>query len=53
LKQGSLKVEDDVGKKDKSERRQQKKAKRKFRLHGGSLRDIYQNAIRRRLREKK
>jgi hypothetical protein len=46
-------VEDHVEKKDKAERRQQKKAKRKFRLHGGSLRVIYQNAIRRRLREKK
>ncbi len=46
-------MEEHVEKKDKSERRQQKKAKRKFRLHGGSLRVIYQNAIRRRLREKK
>jgi hypothetical protein len=46
-------VEEHVEKKDKVERRQQKKAKRKFRLHGGSLRVIYQNAIRRRLREKK
>jgi hypothetical protein len=46
-------VEDNVEKKGKAERRQQKKAKRKFRLHGGSLRVIYQNVIRRRLREKK
>jgi hypothetical protein len=46
-------MEDNVEKKGKAERRQQKKAKRKFRLHGGSLRVIYQNVIRRRLREKK
>ncbi len=46
-------MEDDFGNNGKAERRQQKKAKRKFRLHGGSLRVIYQNAIRRRLREKK
>jgi hypothetical protein len=46
-------VEDEIEKKNKAERRQQKKDKRKFRLHGGSLRVIYQNAIRRRLREKK
>jgi hypothetical protein len=46
-------VEDEIGKKNKAERRQQKKDKRKFRLHGGSLRVIYQNVIRRRLREKK
>jgi len=46
-------VEDGVEKRSKAERRQQKKARRKFRLHGGSLRVIYQNAIRRRLREKK
>jgi hypothetical protein len=39
--------------KSKAERRQQKKARRRFQLHGGSLRVIYQNAIRRRLREKK
>jgi hypothetical protein len=46
-------VEDEIEKKNKAERRQQKKDKRKFRLHGGSLRVIYQNAIRRRLKEKK
>jgi hypothetical protein len=46
-------VEDYDEGKGKAERRQQKKAKRKFRLHGGSLRVIYQNVIRRRLREKK
>jgi len=48
-----LKVEDEIEKRSKAERRQQKKDKRKFRLHGGSLRVIYQNVIRRRLREKK
>jgi len=52
LKQG-IKVEDEVEKKNKAERRQQKKDKRKFRLHGSSLRVIYQNAIRKRLKEKK
>jgi hypothetical protein len=46
-------VEDEIEKRSKAERRQQKKDKRKFRLHGGSLRVIYQNVIRRRLREKK
>ncbi|MGB8708100.1 MAG: hypothetical protein WCD72_09205 [Dehalococcoidia bacterium] len=46
-------MEDEIEKKNKAERRQQKKDKRKFRLHGGSLRVIYQNVIRRRLREKK
>jgi hypothetical protein len=46
-------VEEEIEKKNKAERRQQKKDKRKFRLHGGSLRVIYQNAIRRRLKEKK
>jgi hypothetical protein len=46
-------VEDEIEKKNKAERRQQKKDKRKFRLHGGSLRVIYQNVIRRRLGEKK
>jgi hypothetical protein len=46
-------VEDYDGEKGKAERRQHKKDKRKFRLHGGSLRVIYQNVIRRRLREKK
>jgi hypothetical protein len=46
-------VEDKIEKKSKAERRQQKKDKRKFRLHGGSLRVIYQNVIRRRLKEKK
>jgi hypothetical protein len=46
-------VENYDERKGKAERRQQKKAKRKFRLHGGSLRVIYQNVIRRRLREKK
>jgi hypothetical protein len=39
--------------KSKSERRQKKKARRKFKLHGGSLRVIYQNVVRRRLKEKK
>jgi hypothetical protein len=46
-------VEEEIEKKNKAERRQQKKDKRKFRLHGGSLRVIYQNAVRRRLKEKK
>jgi hypothetical protein len=46
-------VEDYDEGKSKPERRQQKKARRKFRLHGGSLRVIYQNVIRRRLKEKK
>jgi hypothetical protein len=46
-------VEDEIEKRSKAERRQQKKDKRKFRLHGGSLRVIYQNVIRRRLKEKK
>ncbi len=46
-------MEDEIEKKNKAERRQQKKDKRKFRLHGGSLRVIYQNAIRRRLKGKK
>ena len=46
-------MEDEVEKKNKAERRQQKKDKRKFRLHGSSLRVIYQNAIRKRLKEKK
>jgi hypothetical protein len=46
-------VEEEIEKKNKAERRQQKKDKRKFRLHGGSLRVIYQNAITRRLKEKK
>ena len=53
MRQSSLKVEDDVEKKGKAERRKQKKARRKFKLHGGSLRVIYQNAIRRMLSEKK
>jgi hypothetical protein len=39
--------------KSKAERRQRKKARRKFRLHGSSIRVIYQNVIRRRLKEKK
>ena len=46
-------MEDEIEKRSKAERRQQKKDKRKFRLHGGSLRVIYQNVIRRRLKEKK
>jgi hypothetical protein len=46
-------VEEEFEKKSKAGRRQRKKDKRKFKLHGGSLRVIYQNAIRRRLREKK
>jgi hypothetical protein len=46
-------VEDYDAGKSKSERRQKKKARRKFKLHGGSLRVIYQNVVRRRLREKK
>jgi hypothetical protein len=46
-------VENEIEKKNKAERRQQKKDKRKFRLHGGSLRVIYQNAILRRLKEKR
>jgi len=46
-------VEDEIEKKSKAERRQQKKGKRKFMLHGSSLRVIYRNAILKRLREKK
>ncbi len=46
-------MEEEIEKKGKAERRQQKKDKRKFRLHGSSLRVIYQNAIRRRIKEKK
>jgi hypothetical protein len=46
-------VEDEIEKKSKADRRQQKKDKRKFRVHGGSLRVIYQNVIRKRLKEKK
>lgn len=46
-------MEDEIEKKSKADRRQQKKDKRKFRLHGGSLRVIYQNVIRKRLKEKK
>jgi len=46
-------VEEEVERENKAERRQQKKDKRKFRLHGGSLRVIYQNVIRKRLKEKK
>jgi hypothetical protein len=46
-------VEEEIENRSKAERRQQKKDRRKFRLHGGSLRIIYQNAIRRKLREKK
>jgi hypothetical protein len=52
LTQG-IKVEDEIEKKSKAERRQQKKDKRKFSLHGSSHRVIYRNAIMRRLREKK
>jgi hypothetical protein len=39
-------------KKSKGERRQGKKARRKFRIHGGSLRVIYQNVVRRKLKKK-
>jgi hypothetical protein len=46
-------VENEIEKKNKAARRQQKKDKRKFRLHGGSLRVIYQNVILRRLKEKR
>jgi len=46
-------MEDHNVRKSKAERRQQKKARRKFKIHGSSLRTIYQNAIRRRLRKKK
>ncbi len=46
-------MEYEIEKKSKADRRQQKKDKRKFRLHGGSLRVIYQNVIRKRLKEKK
>jgi len=53
LKQDSLEVENYDEEKGKAERRQQKKARRKFRLHGGSLRVIYQNVVRRRLKERK
>lgn len=33
----------------KLERRERKKHRRKFRLHGGSIRTVYQNAVKRRL----
>jgi hypothetical protein len=46
-------VEDEIEKKTKAERRQQKKKRRKFTLHGSSLRVIYRNAILKRLRKKK
>jgi len=46
-------VDDEVVKKSKAERRQQKKEKRKFKLHGSSLRVLYRNAILKRLKEKK
>ena len=46
-------MENEVEKKSKTERRQQNKEKRKFKLHGSSLRVIYRNAILKRLREKK
>jgi hypothetical protein len=46
-------VEDGIERKTKAERRQQKKKKRKFTLHGSSLRVIYRNAILKRLRRKK
>ena len=46
-------MENEIEKKGKAERRQQKKEKRKFKLHGGSLRVIYRNAVMKRLREKK
>ena len=46
-------MENEVEKKSKAERRQQKKEKRKFKLHGSSLRVIYRNAILKRLKEKK
>jgi len=35
--------------KSKLERREHKKRKRKFRLHGSSIRTIYQNVVKRRL----
>jgi hypothetical protein len=46
-------VENEIEKKSKARRRQQKKERRKFKLHGSSLRIIYRNAIMKRLREKK
>jgi hypothetical protein len=46
-------VADEIEKRTKAERRQQKKKKRKFTLHGSSLRVIYRNAIMKRLRKKK
>jgi hypothetical protein len=46
-------MENEVEKKRKAERRQQKKERRKFKLHSSSLRVIYRNAILKRLREKK
>jgi hypothetical protein len=46
-------MEDYGVEKSKAERRQQKKARRRFKLHGGSLRVIYQNVVRRRLKENK
>jgi hypothetical protein len=46
-------VENEIEKKSKAERRQQKKERRKYKLHGSSLRIIYRNAIMKRLREKK
>jgi len=46
-------MEEHNGGKSKAERRQRRKIRRKFKLHGGSLRTIYQNVIRRRLKERK
>jgi hypothetical protein len=46
-------VENEIENKSKADRRQQKKDKKKFRIDGGSLRVVYQNAIRRRLGENK
>ncbi|HEX75242.1 MAG TPA: hypothetical protein G4O12_01525 [Dehalococcoidia bacterium] len=41
------------GKESKAERRQRKKTRRGFKLHGSSFRAIYQNVTRRRLKERK
>lgn len=46
-------MEEEIAGKSKAERRQQKKERRKFKLHGSSLRVIYRNAIMKRLKEKK
>jgi len=46
-------INDYDGKRDKAARREGKKSRRRFRLHGSNLWTIYQDAIRKRLRQKK